>query len=104
MTPSSLFSLALLGLLSLASGQQLLAKLDYGTFQGSYSSIYNISYWRKIPFAAPPTGENRFRAPQPPTAITNGTYYSDQSFDMCPQRTVGLIQTSSQYFADICTG
>ncbi|TVY41690.1 putative secreted lipase [Lachnellula occidentalis] len=74
--------------LSLVSGQDFTASLDYGTFQGSYSSSYNISYWRKIPFAAPPIGENRFRGPQPPAPIINGTYDSSQSFDMCPQRTV----------------
>ncbi|KAH8675820.1 carboxylesterase [Xylariales sp. PMI_506] len=68
--------------------RHLVAKLDYGTFQGAYSSQYNISYWQKIPFAAPPVGENRFRAPQPPLRITNGTYDSSQAFDMCPQRTV----------------
>ncbi|KAL7272292.1 hypothetical protein RUND412_004909 [Rhizina undulata] len=61
--------------------------LDYGTFQGKYSSAYNISYFRRIPFAAPPMGENRFRAPQPVEAV-EGVYDSDQSFDMCPQRTV----------------
>src|SRR3712207_9314827 len=27
-------------------------------------------------------------APQPPLPITNGTYNTDQAFDMCPQRTV----------------
>jgi hypothetical protein len=69
-------------------GQDLTAALDYGTFQGSYSARYNISYWRKIPFAAPPIGVNRFRAPQPPATIVDGIYNSDQSFDMCPQRTV----------------
>ncbi|PWY93270.1 alpha/beta-hydrolase [Aspergillus sclerotioniger CBS 115572] len=65
-----------------------LVTLDYGTFQGAYDATYNLSYFRKIPFAAPATGENRFRAPQPPLKITNGTYDTDQSFDMCPQRTV----------------
>ncbi|PWY70467.1 carboxylesterase [Aspergillus heteromorphus CBS 117.55] len=65
-----------------------LITLDYGQFQGSYDATYNISYFRKIPFAATTAGENRFRAPQPPLNITNGTYDSDQSFDMCPQRTV----------------
>jgi carboxylesterase type B len=64
------------------------AKLDYGTFEGSYSARYNLSYWQKIPFAAPPVGQNRFRGPQPPIPIVNGTYNSTQSFDMCPQRTV----------------
>ncbi|KAK0618147.1 putative carboxylesterase [Bombardia bombarda] len=67
----------------------LVASLDYGTFQGTYSKQYNISYWRKIPFAAPPTGVNRFRAPQPPRNLTSsGVYNSNKDFDMCPQRTV----------------
>src|SRR5690349_19168100 len=70
---------------------QLTASLDYGIFEGSYSSTYNISYWRKIPFAAPPIGENRFRAPQPPIPIANGKYNSDQSYDYCPQRTVSSL-------------
>jgi len=42
----------------------------------------------KIPFGAPPTGQNRFRGPQPPLTIVNGTYNSTQPFDFCPQRTV----------------
>lgn len=70
------------------SAPTLVADLDYGTFAGAYSTKYNISYWQKIPFAAPPVGENRFRAPQPPVAITNGTYNSTGWYDMCPQRTV----------------
>ncbi|KAH8815335.1 carboxylesterase [Xylogone sp. PMI_703] len=65
----------------------LVASLDYGKFQGAYSESYNITYWRKIPFAAPPVGENRFRGPQPPAPVS-GIYDTDQVFDMCPQRTV----------------
>lgn len=67
----------------------LLAKTSHGAFQGAYSDTYNISYWQKITFAAPPVGENRFRAPQPVDPLPAGTVYnSNQSFDMCPQRTV----------------
>ncbi|KAI1253232.1 hypothetical protein MGN70_005440 [Eutypa lata] len=73
---------------SLSYAQDLIAALDYGTFQGAYSEEYNISYWQKIPFAAPPVRQNRFRAPQPPLPITDGVYDSSQTFDMCPQRTV----------------
>ncbi len=70
--------------------QELIATLDYGTFKGAYSEKYNISHWRRVPFAAPPVGLNRFRAPQPPEPIPNGTIYdSNQPFDMCPQRSVG---------------
>ncbi|KAL9110774.1 MAG: hypothetical protein Q9227_004766 [Pyrenula ochraceoflavens] len=40
-------------------------------------------------FGASTAGINRFRAPQPPAPVPNGTVYdSDQAFDMCPQRTV----------------
>ncbi|KAL6712505.1 hypothetical protein ACN47E_000382 [Coniothyrium glycines] len=64
-----------------------IVKLDYGIFQGAVSEEYNLTYYRKIPFAASTAGQNRFRAPQPPSRITNGTYDSNQAFDMCPQRT-----------------
>lgn len=76
-------------LLPLTSAQDLIATLDYGTFQGAYSATYNMSYWQKIPFARPPVGPLRFRGPQPPLPLANGTVYdSTQTFDMCPQRTV----------------
>ncbi|KFA68035.1 hypothetical protein S40285_09584, partial [Stachybotrys chlorohalonatus IBT 40285] len=65
----------------------VLAELDYGTFQGAYSQEFNISYWQKIPWAAPPTGQNRFRGPQPPAVLAaDQPYNSSQTFDMCPQR------------------
>ncbi|KAI3401623.1 hypothetical protein diail_10224 [Diaporthe ilicicola] len=70
-----------------AVAQDLVAELDYGTFEGAYSAPYNISYWQKIPFAQPPIGDLRFRGPQPPLPITNGTFNSSQPFDMCVQRT-----------------
>jgi carboxylesterase type B len=93
---SSTLSASIRGLLTaffalivvVSAAPTLTATLDYGTFQGAYSSAYNISYWTKIPFAAPPVGENRFRAPQPPVPITDGIYNSSQAYDICPQRTV----------------
>ncbi|KAL4968662.1 putative carboxylesterase [Aspergillus stella-maris] len=63
--------------------------LPYITLAGKYNAEYNISYFRKIPYAAPPTGPNRFRAPQPPSIHNEDEVYdTDHSFDMCPQRTV----------------
>jgi carboxylesterase type B len=70
-----------------ATTQSLLIKLDYGSFQGKYSSTYNVSSWRKIPFSAPPTGENRFRAPQAPINLTS-VYDTNDSFPRCPQLAV----------------
>ncbi|CRG82784.1 hypothetical protein PISL3812_00130 [Talaromyces islandicus] len=65
-----------------------LVSLDYINLVGNYSSEYNITYFRKIPFAAPPLPPtNRFRAPQPPLHHNkNELYITDQDFDMCPQR------------------
>lgn len=82
----------------LASGQTLLANLDYGSFEGAYSELYNLSYWQKIPFAAPPVGENRFRAPQPPLTINSGIYNSTQTFDYCTQRTVSISVMIHVYY------
>jgi carboxylesterase type B len=87
--PKCCFSLFLFLLLSfVAALDDPLVHLDYGTFQGKYNNQYNITHFRRIPFAAPPTGQNRFRAPQPPSQIENGKYNTDQAFPMCPQRTV----------------
>lgn len=75
----------LLALMGAASANTLLAELNYGSFQGYYDAGYNLSYWKKIPFAAPPVGENRFRGPQPPSQI-NGTYDTNSTFPACPQK------------------
>ncbi|KAJ5663511.1 hypothetical protein N7507_004242 [Penicillium longicatenatum] len=83
------FALHILTLVSVVSAyDDPLVQLNYGNFQGKYDTTYNISYFRKIPFAAPPIGQNRFRAPQPPLKINESVYDTDQTFDMCPQRTV----------------
>lgn len=66
-----------------------LVKLDYITLLGATSPTYNLTYHRRIPFGAPTSGQNRFRAPQPPLPLPNGTIYdTDRGFDMCPQRSV----------------
>jgi carboxylesterase type B len=65
-----------------------IVNLDYVSLQGATSSKYNLTYYRRIPFGASTAGKNRFRAPQPPAPINNGTYNTDRAFDMCPQRTV----------------
>lgn len=77
----------LIAFAELASSQNYVVTLDYGSFAGAYSEEYNITYWQKIPYAAPPVAENRFRAPQPPKPI-GGLYNSTEKFGSCPQDTV----------------
>ncbi|KAF1958891.1 acetylcholinesterase precursor [Byssothecium circinans] len=73
----------------ITGNNSLIVNLTYGSFLGAYSPAYNLTYYRKIPFGASTAGANRFRAPQPPLPLPNGTIYdTNQAFDMCPQRTV----------------
>jgi carboxylesterase type B len=58
--------------------------LEYGTFQGKYNPTYDVTLFRRIPFAAPPTGRNRFGAPRPPARI-DAVYDADRDFPACPQ-------------------
>jgi len=60
----------------------LIAQTRYGKVQGSEQG--SISVWKGIPFAQPPTGQRRFRAPQPPspwTGVREATAFSP----MAPQ-------------------
>ncbi|KAH8649083.1 Alpha/Beta hydrolase protein [Xylariales sp. PMI_506] len=66
-----------------AQPSELIVKLDYGSFQGWFYTEHNLTSWRKIPFAAPPTGQNRFRAPQPPLPV-KWTYDTNQEIPSCP--------------------
>ncbi|KAF1989313.1 alpha/beta-hydrolase [Aulographum hederae CBS 113979] len=61
--------------------------LLYGTFQGKTSPEYNLTYFRRIPYAAPPIGPLRFRRPQPPLPVPQSElpYNTDQTFPGCAQ-------------------
>jgi para-nitrobenzyl esterase len=60
----------------------LIVETRYGKVQGSEQG--SIGVWKGIPFAQPPTGQRRFRAPQPPepwTGVREATTFSP----MAPQ-------------------
>jgi carboxylesterase type B len=85
----SLLQVVILGVLAaiVAAQNQVVepvVNLGYATFRGRYNSAYNINLFRRIPFAAPPTGKYRFGAPKPPLQL-QGIQDSDKSHPGCPQ-------------------
>jgi para-nitrobenzyl esterase len=64
---------------------------DKGVVRGA--SMDGVRIYKGIPYAAPPTGENRFKAPQPAAAWTE-TLVAAQPGNVCPQ-----VSPSTRMFA-----
>ncbi|PVI06068.1 alpha/beta-hydrolase [Periconia macrospinosa] len=56
-----------------AAGQQPIVDLGYAKYLGHHNDTFNVNNYHGIPFAAPPTGPLRWKAPQPYTAPNNLT-------------------------------
>jgi para-nitrobenzyl esterase len=63
-------------------------RLDTGIISGVTGNSPDVRVFKGIPFAAPPVGDLRFRAPQPP-AKWEGTRKADQFGPMCMQGGAG---------------
>jgi len=79
------------------SGLETLVKIDSGLVAGSGTSV---RAYKGIPYAAPPTGDLRWKAPQPPKPW-KGVRVAKTFPNMCPQ-TVALI--TGQPASEDCLG
>ena len=73
------------------------APTSYGKVRGYI--LRDVYTFLGIPYGAPATGENRFRAPQPPEpweGVLPTVYFGDSA----PQRTEGKYRNTDQTFAD----
>jgi para-nitrobenzyl esterase len=71
------------GLTDSATGP-LLVRTDGGLLLGAYGSVAGVRVFKGIPFAAPPVGDLRWRAPQPAPAW-KGTLDASHFAPICPQ-------------------
>jgi len=74
--------LALLALVACSGGDELTVTIDSGTLHGGKTGT--VRHFLGIPYAAPPVGDLRWRAPQP-VVPWQGTHQALQVSDQCPQ-------------------
>ena len=75
-------SLVAIAFNSFANTEKPTAKIESGALQGT--TEYNMIAFKGIPYAAPPVGDLRWRAPQPAAAWV-GTRDASMFGDSCPQ-------------------
>lgn len=80
----------------------LTVDLGYSKYRGTYNSTTQINAWKGIRFTAPPTGDRRWQAPQPPILNRSEVIDASQYGSQCPQNPFGNpdFQTSAQYAGD----
>ena len=108
---SRLGVLAAVGLASLSPGPVLGAiadpvRIETGLLQGVTARDPTISVYQGVPYAAPPTGALRWKAPQPPIPWA-GVRRADQFGASCPQETsaeAAVTMSEDCLFLNVWTG
>ncbi|EIW83611.1 alpha beta-hydrolase [Coniophora puteana RWD-64-598 SS2] len=87
--------LALLSLAVVALGQSQSPAIDlgYATYEGTTNTTTGVTSFYGIRYAAPPTGEFRFGAPQPPAHVS-GIQQATNEPNSCYQATNGHMPSS----------
>ncbi len=76
-------------------------RTDSGQVSGTPGSSDEVRVYKGIPFAAPPVGDLRWRAPQPP-AHWEGVRKADQFSPLCMQQTRGPAAASGPAPSEDC--
>jgi hypothetical protein len=84
-------------------GDPLLVTTDLGDVQGVDSAVEGVRAFHAVPYAAEPSGDNRWRAPQPRDRY-DGTLDATTPGAMCPQSTaaVDFLETTPNEQAEDC--
>ncbi|KAF1926629.1 alpha/beta-hydrolase [Didymella exigua CBS 183.55] len=69
----------------LLNAEDLAVDLGYGVYRGAHNFTTQLNVWKGIRYAAPPTGDLRFRAPAVPVVAGDGTVNATTFAPQCPQ-------------------
>ena len=88
-------------MVTLAWGQNPIAKVEGGLVQGVPSASNNVTVFRGIPYAAPPVGKLRWKRPQP-VAKWEGIRKADTFSNICwqPGNAVGTFYGNEFYWKE----
>ncbi|KAI1097938.1 putative carboxylesterase [Jackrogersella minutella] len=59
--------------------------LGYATYEGYYNDTYGLNIWKSVRYAAPPVGNLRWQAPQPPVRDNGRVIPAVDQPPLCPQ-------------------
>ncbi|KAI0906473.1 Alpha/Beta hydrolase protein [Ustulina deusta] len=62
-----------------------IVSLGYATYEGYYNGTYDLNIWKSIRYAAPPTGNRRWQAPEPPLQESSVVTPAVEQPPLCPQ-------------------
>ncbi|KAI0199850.1 Alpha/Beta hydrolase protein [Astrocystis sublimbata] len=62
-----------------------IVNLGYATYEGYYNGTYDLNIWKSIRYAAPPTGNRRWQAPEPPLQESSAVIPAIDRPPLCPQ-------------------
>ena len=68
-----------------STSSSLQVDLGYEVYEGYHNSTADINYWKGIRFAAPPLGQYRWQAPQPPALNRSQVISAAEYGPICPQ-------------------
>lgn len=91
---------------STGSTSALQADLGYETYEGVHNTTTDLYTWRGIRYAAPPTGQLRWQAPQVPAMNRSSVIQADRFASICPQsnpapRTAGMFGSEDCLFLNV---
>jgi para-nitrobenzyl esterase len=95
------FGTILVGVSTLSAAITDPVRVDSGLVSGTSGSSDEVRVYKGIPFAAPPVGDLRWRAPQPP-AHWDGVRKADQFSPVCMQQTRGPAAASGPAPSEDC--